>query len=130
MKNDPTYEPGSQMGVEGGQREGVGECQGAKGVMFASPGQSQHHGETSAVASAGGHCFPLPTHHQAPLCSQYGFLRQVLWCWKATGALGCLEAPLQTSYSDIQRDIQEGLVGINNCLAAQARDWKENQNAE
>lgn len=56
VKTDPTYEPGSQVGIEEGQREGVGEyVKGTEGVMFASPAQSQHHEETSATACAGGH---------------------------------------------------------------------------
>lgn len=54
----------------------------------------------------------------------------MFWFWKATGALGPLEAQLQTSYFDFQKDIQEDLVEIRNCIAAQACDWKENQNAE
>lgn len=40
-------------------------------------------------------CILLTTHHQALLCSQDSLVRQVLWIWKTTGALGCLEAQLQ-----------------------------------
>lgn len=47
---------GARVGIEEGQREGVGEyVKGTEGVMFASPAQSQHHEETSATACAGGH---------------------------------------------------------------------------
>lgn len=88
--------------------------------------QTQHHGDTNGTASAEGHC-PF---HFPPLVLQRRFLRQMLWFWKATRALGPLEAQLQPPYLDFQKDVAEGPEEIRNCFAAQACDWKENQNAE
>ena len=49
---------------------------------------------------------------------------------KLQGPWDVLKHSYKPSYFYIQRDIQESLVGIGNCFAAQARDWKANQNAQ
>ena len=49
---------------------------------------------------------------------------------KPQGVWDVLKHSEKPSYFDVQRHIQEGLVGIRNCFAAAAHGWKANGNAQ
>lgn len=84
----------------------------------------------SAMVSAEGGAFSFPPTTKVLCACRIHFYNKYFGSGKVQGPRDVLKHNCKPSYFDIQKDMQEGLVGIKNCLAPQAYNWKENQNTE
>lgn len=70
-----------------------------------------------------------PIHHQAVLFQQGKFLSKMTLFYKALQAFTHLSPYSETSYLDIQSDVEKWLVRIRHGFAVQALYWNQNTNA-
>ena len=130
-ENNTTRQPRSQTGVEGGQRR-----------MRVRQGCREDNAYLSSLKPAPtGRPLPWAPHKDTVQSSSHPTPSSLVFTgdvFKATvlileslgGPWDVLKHNYKPSYFDIQRNIQEGLVGIGHPFAAQARDWKANRNAQ